>query len=312
MTTTISGSTGITTNGVVATGAPAFQFPSGQTLGAGNATGFKNRIINGAMTIDQRNGGAAQTLTAGVSAYTVDRWLGYCAGANVTGQQVSNGAGGYNYQYTGAAGVTAINHIQRIESKNSADLAGSTATLSLNLSNSLLTTVTWTAYYANATDNFSSNTQIATGTFTVNSSISSYSAQIAIPSAATTGIQITLAVGSQTSGTWVIGKVQLEVGSTATSFDVRDYGREIVLCKRYYRTQGIYWQGSSAGLGQGQGWTWYFESPMRAVPTITFSNVTSGSGSGTTSPQAVDGCGLYGIGNGNGAYVATTTASAEL
>ena len=45
---------------------------SGYTLGAGNASSFKNRIINGAMVIDQRNAGASVTPTAGV--YTLDRW----------------------------------------------------------------------------------------------------------------------------------------------------------------------------------------------------------------------------------------------
>ena len=36
-------------------------------------TGFKNRIINGAMVIDQRNAGASVTPTAD-STYTLDRW----------------------------------------------------------------------------------------------------------------------------------------------------------------------------------------------------------------------------------------------
>ena len=46
-----------------------------------------NRIINGAMNIDQRNAGASQTITAAAAlAYTVDRWYAYCTGANVTGQ----------------------------------------------------------------------------------------------------------------------------------------------------------------------------------------------------------------------------------
>ena len=43
-------------------------------LGAGNASIMKNRIINGAMVIDQRNAGAAVT---GTPAYPVDRWSMY-------------------------------------------------------------------------------------------------------------------------------------------------------------------------------------------------------------------------------------------
>jgi hypothetical protein len=113
-------------------------------------------------------------------------------------------------------------------------MAGSTATLSVNISNSLLTTVTWTASYATSADTWSSKTQIATGTFTVTSTLTNYSAQISIPAAATTGIEILFTVGAQTSGTWEIGNVQLEKGSVATAYDYRAYGSELNLCYRYY------------------------------------------------------------------------------
>jgi len=215
---------------------------SATTTSTQSYNGFKNRIINGAMVIDQRNAGASQTFTAGGAlAYSVDRWYGYCTGANVTGQQV---AGTYasslsRYQFTGAASVTAIGFGQRIEQKNSFDLANTTATLSCYISNSLLTTVTWTAYYANSADSFGTlasptRTQISTGTFTVTSTRTQYSTNISIPSAATTGIEIVFTVGAQTSGTWIIDSVQLEKGSTATSFDYRPYGTELALCQRYF------------------------------------------------------------------------------
>ena len=204
-----------------------------------------NRIINGAMNIDQRNAGASQTITAAAAlAYTVDRWYAYCTGANVTGQRVANtgtttAPSQYAYQFTGAASVTAIGFAQRIEAVNCYDLAGTTATLSVNLSNSLLTTVTWTAYYANTADTFGTlasptRTQIATGTFTVTSTITRYSTQITVPSAATTGIEIVFTVGAQTSGTWVIGNVQLEAGSMMSYFERRLVGQELSLCQRYF------------------------------------------------------------------------------
>jgi hypothetical protein len=214
--------------------------------GTGSNSGwndFKNRIINGAMALDQRNAGASQTITAAAAlAYTVDRWYAYCTGANVTGQQIAGAytSSQYRYQFTGAASVTAIGFGQRIEVKNCFDLANTTATLSCYISNSLLTTVTWTAYYATTTaDTFGSLasptvTQIATGTFTVSNTRTQYTTNISIPSAATTGIQILFTVGAQTSGTWIIDSVQLEKGSTATSFDYRPYGTELALCQRYF------------------------------------------------------------------------------
>ncbi len=187
------------------------------------------------MAIDQRNNGAAQTISsAGGDVYTIDRFYAACAGANVTGQRIAGSAPDqYRYQLTGAASVLAIGFGQRIETANSFDLAGTTATLSVKLANTALTAVSWTAYYANAADNFSSQTQFASGAFTVNSTLTKYSAQIAIPAAATTGINIYFNVGAQTSGTWTIGEMQLEAGQAATPFERRPYGAELALCQRY-------------------------------------------------------------------------------
>ncbi len=250
------------------------------TSGPG-ATPFalRNRIINGAMAVDQRNSGSAQTITAGAAlAYTVDRWWAACTGANVTGQQVAGPTGTpYVYQFTGAASVTGIQFGQRIEAYNSADMAGSEAVLSVALANSLLTSVTWAAYYANTTDSFGTlasptKTQIATGTFTVNSTLTRYQVPIAIPAAATTGIEIVFSVGAQTSGTWQVGTVQIEsVGNnttnpTATPFERRPYGMELALCQRYYEVV-------SATLGSTTDPGYYFFNRVtkRVIPTITWS-----------------------------------------
>jgi len=211
-------------------------------IGQGDSSSLKNRIINGNFYIAQR--ATSATITAGstiAAGYaTVDRFYGYCTGANVTMAQVAGAGNNRNLlQFTGAASVTAIGCGQRIESLNSYDLAGQTVTLSAFIANSLLTSVTWTAYYANTTDTFGTlasptRTQIATGTFTVTSTLTQYNAQIAIPLAATTGIEIVFTVGAQTSGTWQLDKVQLELGSSATGFEYRQYGTELALCQRYF------------------------------------------------------------------------------
>lgn len=256
-----------------------------------------SRIINGSMNIDQRNNGSSQTIIAAAAlAYTVDRWYAYCTGANVTGQRVentgvTNSPSRFAYQFTGAAGVTAIGFAQRIESSNCFDLAGTTATLSVNLSNSVLTTVTWTAYYANTADTFGTlasptQTQIATGTFTVTSTATNYSTQISIPSAATTGIEILFTVGAQTSGTWVIGNVQLEAGSMLSVFERRLIGQELALCQRYYYSQPL---ANLIGYIQASAQPFFGKSlpvTMRAVPALTFSGtctIVYGSASTTTS-----------------------------
>jgi hypothetical protein len=270
MTLAISGTTGITLAG---------QFDSASSFG------FKNRIINGQMQIAQRATSATitagSTIAAGYS--TVDRFYVYCTGANVTAAQVAGSGSTRNrLQITGAASVTAVGIGQRIEALNSYDMAGSTATLSLDISNSLLTTVTWTAYYANTADTFGTlasptRTQIATGTFTVTSTLTKYSTQISIPAAATTGIEVVLTVGAQTSGTWVVGNIMLEKGSTATSFDYRPYGVELVLCNRYYWS----WSGGNVvryAIGYNDSttscqFTGYLPAYMRITPSFGLSNM---------------------------------------
>ena len=60
MSITLDGTTGITTPAETVSGAvtAATVTATGLISGATNYTGFKNRIINGQMQIDQRNAGA--------------------------------------------------------------------------------------------------------------------------------------------------------------------------------------------------------------------------------------------------------------
>ena len=282
---TINGTSGISL---------ASQFDSASSFG------FKNRIINGQMQIAQRATSATitagSTIAAGYS--TVDRFYVYCTGANVTAAQVAgSGAVKNNLQITGAASVTAIGVGQRIEQLNSYDMAGSTATLSVNLANSLLTTVTWTASYATTTaDTFGTLasptvTQIATGTFTVTSTLTNYSAQITIPAAATTGLQIVFTVGAQISGTWTIGNVQLEKSSIATSFDYRPYGTELQLAQRYCQMIKGTTNFTKYGVGVCTTTTnvrivIHLPVSMRITPSLTTTSTASNYGVNTSSDIA--------------------------
>jgi hypothetical protein len=246
---------------------------------------FRNRFINGGMTIAQR--ATSATVTSGTAVPTpstgypsVDRWYVYSTGANVTAAQVAgSGAVKNRLQITGAASVTAIGVGQRIEVANSYDLAGSNVTLGVDLANSLLTTVTWTAYYATTADTFGTvgtptKTQIATGTFTVTSSVTRYTANIAIPAAATTGVEVVFTVGAQISGTWTIGNVQLELGLVSSTFESRSYGAELALCQRYYERTGIVLLTAVTGRYQ----TGYWKVSKRASPTLTLTPASGTSG----------------------------------
>jgi len=264
-------------------------------LGGNAPSGTFNAIINGNMAIDQRNNGAVHTIIAGAEyAYTLDRWYAFCSGANVTAERyLLPTSDRYAYRVIPIGGsVSAVGFGQRIERLNMYQMQGGAAALSVDLANTYLSTVTWTLYAANSNDAFgtrSSPTRLSlqTGTFTVTSTLTRYTAVISsIPYSS--GLELVFTVGAQTSGTWTIANVQLESGNTATAFQQRGIQQELAMCQRYYRH------------GFANGATLYppvtfatnqrrlfvpFGTPMRVAPTITalgISDVTTPTALGYT------------------------------
>ena len=280
--------------------------------------GFKNRIINGAMMIDQRNAGASVTPT---DAYTLDRWE---AREDTDGaasvQQVSDAPTGFinSLKVTTTTADASLGATQRlvigqfIEGLNCSDLAfgsasASTVTLSFQVKSSL--TGTFGGALANSARNRS-----YPFTYTINSA-NTWETKTVTIAGDTSGTWLTtngvglrvyfgLGVGSTYSGTagawagaeyysatgatsvigtlsatWQVTGVQLEKGSTATSFDYRPYGTELALCQRYcYKAMS----GNQKGIG-----TFNFASStyiegyitfpvtMRATPTLSATSGTN-------------------------------------
>jgi hypothetical protein len=253
--------------------------------------GMKNRIINGAMMIDQRNAGASKTLTAGVQAYVLDRFYVATNGGAGIVQQVA-GTGGFTkaMRITGAAGVTDGYFGQKIESYNIADAASSTVTYKIRASSSVLTSLTWYARFPTAQDNYAGVTLITSGSITINSTPTDYTFQIALPSGVTNGLEVYFTFGAFTSGTLDITGVQLEKGSTATSFDYRPYGTELALCQRYYEksyNDGVAVASATLvgrlGADGNSAGRWYpsvgFRVSKRSSPTmVAYSDATGASG----------------------------------
>ena len=270
-------------------------------------TGFKNRIINGLMTINQRG------LTAPTSGYFVDRWQ--VGGVATTSLQTSGLPTGFaqavsiNRTVAGTAYIT-----QNIESKNVTDLNGQTVTVSFWAKNvSGVGSITVNLSYANASDNFSggvTSIQTVTASASPSSSWAYYTASFsALPSSVVNGLQLNINAVIAASGTLEITGVQLEKGSTATSFDYRPYGTELALCQRYYSTAN-----AAVALAGGPAYSTCmmpFKVSMRSTPTATRTGSwNSGGEAGTTvsiitSQEAL----LYnGAANCGGTY----TLSAEL
>jgi hypothetical protein len=99
-----------------------------------NTFGFRNRIINGAMVIDQRNAGASFT-NSNAAVYGVDRWVTYgITSAVLTCQQVTDAPSGFSnsFKLTVSTATTAndggVFPAQKIEASNCTDLMWGTST----------------------------------------------------------------------------------------------------------------------------------------------------------------------------------------
>jgi len=109
---------------------------SGTVLTGNTTTGFKNRLINGEMDIDQRNAGASVSISGLVNQYTLDRWnIRNDAEAVVSVQQSSTAPTGFNNSliYTVTTADTSLGATQRyliqqrVEGFNCADFGWGTA-----------------------------------------------------------------------------------------------------------------------------------------------------------------------------------------
>ena len=282
------------------------------TLSTPNTFGFKNRIINGGMVIDQRNAGASVTPTQGQ--YTLDRWQSLLLQASkFTVQQnagaVTAPAGFINYlgvTSSSAYSVLSTDYFAQatyIEGLNATDLGWGTANAqSVTLSFWVRSSLTGT--FGGSIQNYA-NDYSYPFTYAISSANTWTYATVTIsgPTAGTwlttnsglLQLSFSLGVGSTyqgTAGTWassgrvlsppgcvsVVGTsgatfyitgVQLEKGSTATSFDFRAYSTELAMCQRYYQSlpvNGLTCITGGTNIANG---TIYFPVTMRSNPTMS-------------------------------------------
>jgi hypothetical protein len=277
---------------------------------------FRNRIINGAMQIDQRNAGAAVTITAD-GTYTLDRYrAGMTAASKYSVQQVADAPAGFlnslkvtslSAYSIGSGDIFSIS--QYIEGNNVVDL-GFGAAGAFTITISFWTKSSLTGTFSVAVTNSAGNYAYP-ATYTILAANTWEYKTITITGATAgtwlktngSGLQVWFSLGtgatySGTAGAWVAGVgyaatgatsvvgtngatfyitgVQLEKGSTATSFDYRDYGRELAMCQRYAYVISTTNLGSTPHCGAG---LWYttanalhqipFPVTMRTAPTFT-------------------------------------------
>ena len=263
---------------------------NGYTPTASNMQPF-NRIINGAMTVDQRNAGASVSATSG--AFSVDRFLCDVGGlSNYTAQRSSTAPAGFTNSLLLTMGTNATIDAtdyaffrQYIEGFNTADLGLGTAnaspfTLSFWVRSSVIGTfgVSFRNNAANATycstyTISAANTweyktvavpSITAGTWTTDNTVglgvfwdlgvgSTYSGTAGQLNTGGNffGVSSTTKLAATSGATFYITGVQLEAGSTASPFAHEFVGDTLQKCQRYLPTLTTSQAGSVSTIGQG-------------------------------------------------------------
>ena len=267
-------------------------------------TGFRNRIFNGEFGIAQRG----TSFVSGANdddSYNLDRWYVLSDGNDAVDITQETSTVPTNQLTAIALDVETANKkfgiAQIIEQKNCVGLIGGNVTLSFKakvssttkLDNVKAAVVAWSGTADTVTSDIISAwgaegtdpTLIANATFentpanlSVTTSYVTYTLTANIDTALTKNLIVFIwsDVTDTTAGDFLyITDVQLEAGSTATDFERRPIGAELVLCQRYYE--------ATSGLMSTSSWTAlinpvFWKVQKRATPTLTATSESGGSG----------------------------------
>lgn len=258
---------------------------------ASSLPSLRNRIINGAMTLDQRNAGSSASFTS--AGYSLDRWVGaITVGSGHTIQKSSTAPVGQSTSAlitVGTGASPALGNVNRlyqvVEGYNIADLnwgtlSAATVTLSFWVRSSVTGTFSGALYGGSPIQSYAFSYLIddpnvwetksvtisgpTTGTWDSTNNAGVYVnfdlgsgdnfKTTAGAWASSTRIGVTGATNlCETSGaTFYITGVQLEEGTVATPFEHRPISVELSLCQRYYEKSFNADQAPTTGVAAGR------------------------------------------------------------
>jgi len=312
-------------------------------LASDQGFGFRNRIINGDMRIAQR--GTSFAAAADATYPTDRWKYGANNGAVVTVSQQSDVPTGSGLSYSTRLAVTTADTsigtteiatlVQVIEGFNISDLVGVTFTISFWVRSSKTGTHCVgfrnsggdrgypAEYTVNAANTWEQKTITIVGGIPASGTwnfTNGYGLAVNFICAAGSAYQgtsntwnsaNTLSTSAQVNCLDTIGNifaitgVQLEAGSVASPFERRDYGRELIMCQRYFYRRTVGSQNNER-FGMGMEWPnsvqlpFQHFTPMRVAPSISSGNVTNinafdgGAGiTGTCSAVTLDNSGVF-------------------
>ncbi len=293
------------------------------TSAYGGGFAFRNKLINGNFDIAQRGTSFTSTSSANNDdTYNLDRWYVLSDGNDIVDITQTTTVPTTGPKYSIGLDVETVNKkfgiAQIIEHANCYDAIGGNVTLSFQakvsattkLDNVKCAVVAWSGTADTVTSDIISAwnvegtnpTLIANATYentpanlNVTTSWATYSVTANVDTASTTNIIVFIwsDVTDTTLGDFLyVTNVQLEKGSTATSFDYRPYSAELAMCQRYYYkwlndSGGFVYPFSLQSYSASAAYGKFFDLPvtMRATPTCsasgTFEGMSSSGSAGT-------------------------------
>jgi len=304
------------------------------SINGGQLAGLRNRIINGACTVQQRG---SVSNSAGSQYGGPDRFLSvnYPTSGVFTQSAATITYGGIVKQSvrqtmtTGKASFTGTDAYfglaQLIEGYNCYDMLGKFATISFIFNTNLSGTYSVTIRDGSGVNSYTSTfVAVANTPLKVTLSLSAViPVGAGIPNTNALGLSVyvgaltSAAASTSTLNSWItpacimastatnwaatagnfieLTEFQLEIGSVATPFEQRPIGMELALCQRYYQKfTGVVSSGNTAS-GNGVYTGLLFPVELRAVPTMAYSNFVNSNAGNAATNQVTTKCWITGI-----------------
>jgi len=211
--------------------------PTTISAGSSGLTGFRNLLHNGNFSVWQR--GISVSVTAATPTYTADRW--FVKSANNAVAVADPSTTRKSALKLSAASGGSADIVQRISAEDSYHLAGATSLTVSGVFTAPAGTITVSLYKpSGGTDNTwgtygAARTQIGS-TVTLTSSTARQTATFTGTTnnlVDATGLELVVTFSSVATAV-TLSELQLEAGSTATTFERRPYSYELGICQKFY------------------------------------------------------------------------------
>lgn len=302
--------------------------------GGGGSTFYPNLFRNSGMVVAQRT---TQTLSTSPLIGSTDGWAAWVSTGTTTAGTIQQataapvGQTGYAFQVAGytVAGSAVISVRQRIEAKEAIRLMGQTSSIQFNVYQDTGGSVNCTILVnsANAVDNFSSTTNVYTGSpISVSSATPTQVTAngVSFTPACGNGFEVVIqfAVGAQTTKNIYVTEAEVHYGTNAQTYQYVEFDQEYNWCLRYFQKSFPYAVAPATNAGVTGSFnvvqfvagtvaqntpTYTFLNPMRVAPSVMLYNPSAANSNIRNLSRSADwsACSASNIGEKGLAFTAT-------